>query len=246
MSEEISNSEEVKKWPCVMIDIETLGIENDAVILEVGAVAFTRDTQLKGPTFSGKVDMKSQRGRAIEADALEWWMAKEREERFRNLISHFPFGKMRLDNVIECLAMFLRLHLAEDGEVWVKGDFDLRILSHVYKANQKEEPWKYYQSRELRTVLKLAKIENGATTHAALEDANRQVEQLWEAEDKLRMIAIELIDFEKGYQQYRDSLAEMKAQLIPAWTTLSEDEKECWCAGVRTAVEANVKEHPTT
>lgn len=173
----------------VMVDIETLGTADDAVILEVGAVCFGPNGVM-GPIFSVVVDFLGQPTRRIEGETLGWWMRPEHRAGLERLLGggEDPEEQVDLWHALNELAAFMRDNLEVDGEIWAKGDFDTRILSHAFKAEGVDVPWEYWQVRELRSVLKFCGVTRPreATAHRALVDAMAQVQQYAEARTRVR------------------------------------------------------------
>lgn len=183
-----------EKKLAVMVDIETLGLGDDAVIIEIGAVMFWRTPggacEL-GDSFFMPVKMsKGQDDRVIDAGTLCWWTGDAaRAEYFLEHVAR-ESGEVFLSYALDRFFRWI-LDLGYDHsmgrdevEVWAKGDFDLRILKHAAKSRGLTVPWAYHQARELRTVLKWAGVQGTSadTAHRALDDAKRQVELLEVAE----------------------------------------------------------------
>lgn len=179
------DDEAAHKWPAIMLDIETLGITDDAVILEIGAECFDPVTRERGPMFSRAVDPVAQRGRTIDAATLVWWHADAAR---RQTFGAYLVAKnaRSLDMALAELADFFTVNVAEGAEVWTKGAFDLRLLDHAFAGGWSESPWHYWQARELRTVMKLAGLTKQPVAHSALEDAVVQVNELFRALNALR------------------------------------------------------------
>lgn len=226
-----------EKWPAVMIDIETLGTGDDAVILEIGAVCFDREEELMGPEWEMIVDHVQQPGRVICPKTLQWWLDEKRIGHFQELTKGSD-TKPLLWHALNELRAFLGRHLKEGGEVWAKGNFDARLLEHAFKADEIEVPWKYFQVRELRTVLKVAgvAVSKDATVHRALVDAREQVEQLGMALSVGRAVPDPAID--QGWEVYRRQLAETCGLKLREWNHMTLEVQECFAAGVWAAVEA--------
>lgn len=181
----------------VMVDIETLGVGDDAVIMEIGAVMFWRTPggacEL-GDSFFLPVKMsKGQGDRVIDAGTLCWWTGDAtRAEYFLEHVAREDDEMILADALDRFFRWVLDLGCEhsvgrDEVEVWAKGDFDLRILKHAAKSHGLEVPWKYHQARELRTVLKWAGVAGNSadTVHRALDDAKRQVKLLEMAEGVL-------------------------------------------------------------
>jgi len=220
-----------------MVDIETLGTADDAVILEIGVVCFDREGRRLGPEWGMVVDHVLQAGRRIDAETLQWWLAPERAASLAEM-TRGSETKPLLWHALQEMSAFLGRHLAAGGEMWAKGDFDLRILGHAFKAEGQAVPWKYSQARELRTVMKLAGVESAKdeTAHRALDDARAQVGQLWEALSVGR--GVSKADVACGWGVYRRQLMETCAMRLPEWEETDVEVRECFAAGVWAAVEA--------
>lgn len=228
MPAEKSSSEVGARWPEVMLDIETMATSDDAVILEIGAVVFDREKRIVGEGFSMTLDYLDQPRRAVDMGTVAWWLDPKRIDRFRE-IQEGHEKKPGLWHGMGELSSFLETRLREGAEVWAKGDFDLRILRHAFEQLELEVPWKYYQARELRTVMKWVGLPNPENVpHSAVHDARLQVESLFQCE---RML-LRNLDFEKGWGVYRETLAETRAILLPDWKGLHDDVKESFAAGV--------------
>lgn len=228
------------KWPCVMIDIETLATSDDATILEIGVVCFDLEGRKFGPCDSWQLDSLAQEDRLIDPVTVRWWLDPARAEAFSELTG--KSGLPELWHGLNELSAFLGRHLTEGGEVWAKGDFDLRILGHAFVAEGVAMPWKYFQARELRSVLKWMGVAGGKTTaHRAEEDAKEQVRLLWDAHGRLTTVCLDQADWAAGWDEYREELAATRGNLLPTWDETHGDVKEAWCAGVRAVVEANAK-----
>ena len=183
-----------EKKLAVMVDIETLGLGDDAVIIEIAAVMFWRTpggSCEMGAEFFVPIDLKGgQEDRVIDHGTLCWWTGvAARAEYFLEHVAredNVPLERALQDffNWLEDEVVEKRDERMDLLEVWAKGDFDLRILKHAVKARGMTVPWMYHQARELRTVLKWAGVNGNSadTVHRALDDARRQVELLEVAE----------------------------------------------------------------
>lgn len=165
----------------VMIDLETLGTGNDAVILSLGAVKFDPHSMEMGEKFYVTIDPAScQRyGMKIDAKTVLWWMGAERSEARDFLIN------AELLDLAAALEGF-RLWMNGDKPVWGNGaTFDNVILRNAFAAIGMECPWKFWNDRCYRTMKNVAPkmavdtpIERIGTHHNALDDAVTQARHL--------------------------------------------------------------------
>lgn len=157
----------------VMIDLETLGTTADAVIMSIGAVVFDFNggiDEKKAFYASVSIDSNLEVGRKIQEDTLIWWMGQSPEAK-----RVFEEPKVTLEAALDDLAEWF----PEGACAWSNGaSFDIAMLEHAYKSGGNEVPWKFWDSRCVRTYRSLPgaervpKLING---HHALLDAVNQV-----------------------------------------------------------------------
>jgi len=183
----------------IMLDLETLGTQKDAVILSIGAVFF--DKNGIGEKFYSTIDMQSciDAGFTIDGLTIEWWMEQSvnvRNETFkrnRNIPSRIPemIGDYSLQSALTSFGSFV--DGSSDVKIWGNGsDFDNAMLKNAYDKTGNYAPWRFYNNRCFRTLKNLypdvSKPESNGTLHNALDDA------IWQA-----WYAIKIIN-EKGLE----------------------------------------------
>lgn len=156
----------------VMIDLETLGVTADAVIMSIGAVQFEMDGAV-GSRFYASISIDSNLavGRKIDEQSLIWWMTQDAAAR-----KVFEEPKTSIEAALFDLSEWF----PEEALVWSNGaSFDIPMLEHAYSALDLESPWKFYNARCMRTYKKLPGA-NGCdwiepkVAHNALDDAMAQ------------------------------------------------------------------------
>lgn len=159
----------------VMVDLETLAVSADAVIVSIGAVKFTAK-KIEDAAFYTPVSINSNLslGRRVEESTVAWWMGQS--DAARNIF------RQPAVTVEEALSQFA--HWLGDDPVfmWANGaDFDLAILQHAYAQLGLEVPWKFWNNRCFRTVKSFSKVRAPAApsvAHNALDDAIAQARHL--------------------------------------------------------------------
>lgn len=159
----------------VMVDLETLAVTADAVVVSIGAVKFTHK-KIEDSAFYTPVSVNSNLnlGRRVDENTLSWWMSQP--ETARKVFSQPAV------TVEEALSQFA--HWLGDDPVfmWANGaDFDLAILQHAYAQLGLEVPWKFWNNRCFRTVKSFSKVRAPAApsvAHNALDDAIAQARHL--------------------------------------------------------------------
>lgn len=152
----------------IMIDIETLGTEPDSAILSIAAVNFNLTESLYLKIIP---ESNNDYGRTINISTVKWWFKQSDEARNEFLQGNFFDLKHAL----------LQLHnfIKPDDIVWANSpSFDCVILKSAFKAVTIECPWKFYNERDVRTLLGLKPGFGGrVVTHNALDDCMNQIEK---------------------------------------------------------------------
>jgi hypothetical protein len=160
----------------IMIDLETLATSTDAAILTIGAVKFDPfGSEIKEPamdSFYCKVDLDScdELGLVTNDDTIAWWanQSKEAQE-----AAFDPEGRIHIRDAFQQLYKFCW----GAKRVWSNGvGFDIIICEHVFKKLNKAVPWKFWETRDVRTAFDLGinPQRPPVTAHHALEDAWNQ------------------------------------------------------------------------
>ncbi len=172
----------------LMIDLETMGKNPDAPIISIGAIFFDPQTGDMGPEFSKTIDLETAGG-VIDRDTIKWWLKQSREAQSAIMTDEIP-----LDDALLQLREFIDENSSEFFvQVWGNGaNFDNTILRRSYERQGIPCPWRYYNDRDVRTIVELGKaIDFDARTaipfegerHNALDDARYQakyVSAIWQ------------------------------------------------------------------
>lgn len=193
------NEFDSRTYPDVMVDLETLSTETDAVVLSIGAVRFRLDTRddvesIMDPdrSFYARLDISDQEneGRDIDPDTLEWWESQSAEA--RAVFDEAP------ESTVRALKRFVKF-CSGCTAIWGNGNmFDNAIVRSLCQDFNVEYPVEYWKDLDVRTLTKLwNKIKNVGsnkkrpqidlgTAHNALDDARTQVLQCQIMFDELR------------------------------------------------------------
>jgi len=156
----------------LMVDLETMAVSPNAVVLTLGAVHFNP----YGTGYSDKIyfriniDDQDALNREVDPLTIEWWSKQDpaiMEEAFSS------------DNRIPLADAIDQFHKFAWGcsAFWSHGaTFDLVILENIYRSLNKPLPWNFWQLRDTRTLFDLGFDPDMPTggKHDALEDAIRQ------------------------------------------------------------------------
>lgn len=160
----------------VMLDIETFGTRSNSVIATIGAVYFDLDTGELGDTFYKRIDIGSccDAGLELCGQTYYWWSHQDEKAR-REVFEQFLRISLRLG--LKRLSEFIK----EDSFVWGNSArFDCGLIENAYHALGLEIPWKFYNERDVRTLVSFApeikeKFKREGIHHHALDDCYHQI-----------------------------------------------------------------------
>jgi len=156
----------------MMVDMETLAVSPNAVVLSLGAVHFDPYGTGYGDSIYFRIDLDDQDalGREIDPNTLDWWAKQD------PAIMEEAFGP---DDRIPLAEAMDRFHKFAWGcsAFWSHGaTFDLVMIENIYRQLNKALPWNYWALRDTRTLFDLGhdpEMPQGSK-HDALQDAIRQ------------------------------------------------------------------------
>ncbi|EFB6062202.1 TPA: 3'-5' exoribonuclease [Escherichia albertii] len=170
-------------WHHLMIDLETMGTNPDAPINSMGGKFFDPATGEMGPEFSKAIDLETSGG-IIDRKTIKWWAKRSREAQSAIFTDEIP-----LDDALLQFREFIDENSGECFvQVWGNGaNFDNVILRRSYERQGIPCPWRYYNDRDVRTIVELGNsigfdvrmaIPFEGVPHNALDDARHQAKQV--------------------------------------------------------------------
>lgn len=156
----------------LMVDLETLAVSPQSVILTLGAVHFNpyESGYTDSIYFRLNLDDQDNLGREIDPNTLDWWAKQD------NKIMEEAFSSDNRISVAEAIDKFHKFAWGCSA-FWSHGSaFDLVILEDLYKQLGKSTPWNFWQLRDTRTIFDLGVDPEMPknSKHNALQDAIRQ------------------------------------------------------------------------
>ncbi|EGJ7873428.1 exonuclease [Escherichia coli] len=178
-------------WYHLMIDLETMGTNTNAPIVVIGAVFFEPQTGEIGPVFYIVISLTDamNTGAVPDGGTIEWWLKQSSEARAAILTD-----QVKLKDALSRFREFIHEYSDEKFvQVWGNGaTFDNAILRRSYERQGIPCPWRYYNDRDVRTIVELGKtidfdarivIPFEGVRHNALDDARHQakyVSAIWQ------------------------------------------------------------------
>lgn len=166
----------------VMLDLETLGTTPGSVILSIAAVHFTMSGEVTTKFFQ-KIDIQSclDAGLTVSGSTINWWMSQSYDARQ----SSFGDDAESLSTVLDNLSKFFKsVGDFKFVRVWGNSsDFDCAILGSAYEKCKIPVPWKFWNTRCVRTISSLyPSIKNSMVfegeKHNPLDDCIHQIRYL--------------------------------------------------------------------
>lgn len=174
------------KTDSVMIDCETLGTIANSIILSIGAVKFSLNSDyIDDDAFyaSISIDSNLHAGRQLSESTLLWWLDQSKEAQ-----AVFREPKQALDTALDSLTAWFGTD--DKQTVWSNGaDFDLPMLAHAYAGYGWETPWKFWNNRCVRTYRSLPAAQGMprlGNDHNALRDAINQAKYVQAIQKNMR------------------------------------------------------------
>ncbi|EKS6330761.1 3'-5' exoribonuclease [Enterobacter hormaechei] len=170
----------------LMVDIESMGKKPGAPIVSIGAVFFDPASGQTGPEFYKVISLESamEWGAVPDASTILFWLKATPEARSEIIMDH----AIPLDDALLQFKDFIAENAAngkDTVQVWGNGaTFDNVLLEDSYARTGISCPWKYWNNRDVRTIVELGKavgytprheIPFEGEPHKAISDARHQV-----------------------------------------------------------------------
>jgi len=165
----------------IMLDLETMGTNNDALVTTINAVQFDLETGETFKEFEIGIEWEEQirHGAKIDALTVQWWLSQSKEA--QNTM-------MRLDKVSVVTALIAFNNWIDDNfsnknntALWGNGaSFDNVILRNLYIRHNIEFVLPYWCDMDVRTLVKLKKINTRdfkfqGIKHRGIDDCKHQI-----------------------------------------------------------------------
>lgn len=161
----------------IMVDLETMSVRPNAIIVSIGAVYFD-ETEI-GDTFYRRIDIADsiRQGFLLDASTLKWWLS-QRDGARQEIVD-----ASAEDTVKTALREFSQFVKDKEHRVWGNGAaFDNVILRNAYINSGIPTPWIPWKDRCFRTLKSMfpdtVEPTRQGTHHNALDDAVHQVKWL--------------------------------------------------------------------
>jgi len=176
----------------IMVDLETLGTDDDAAIISIGAVVIElNEERLTGAEFYNVIDLdltNDDEIGSISASTIIWWMQQSDQARkaFTNKTHSKSLGTTLLSFIDWLMNQSYQFDVSEKQiRIWGNGaTFDNVILRNAFKRTKQRPPWPFWGDMCYRTMKNMYPNVKAAsrqgTHHNAVDDARFQALHLIE------------------------------------------------------------------
>ena len=167
----------------IIIDIETLSLRPNALITEIGVIAFDSSSFKEStslyltPSFFEQIKL----GRHICPKTIEF------HEKQDTLPSKLP--NTQIKEALFHLRKFIQNH--NPHHIWIQGpDFDRPIIENLCEQVGEPLPWEFWKTRDSRTIWDIAfpGVKHAPRPHTALADCRATLTDLQKSLSSLRYI----------------------------------------------------------
>jgi hypothetical protein len=161
----------------IMVDLETLGTDSNAVIVSISAVQFDMNTGEVGKQFEIGVDLKEQiaKGAIIDVDTVMWWLeqSKDAQQQLTSL------KREPVNVVLNAFNHFI--HKNKINNMWGNGaTFDNVIIRNLYKRHDYAFQLPFWVDRCVRTYVDTNDIDTRdfkfvGIKHRGIDDCLHQI-----------------------------------------------------------------------
>lgn len=161
-----------------MIDLETLGTNEDAHVLECSIVAFDFSTFETKKVLECRFGLDDQKGASVSQSTLRWWL-KDKKETFDFLYQN---PTHTFESFLKALNQLLSQTDKRSLRIWSAGNFDVPILNNALKRygfDQEIPFWTTRDVRGFRDICQAKKYEiQQHIAHTAYDDCLRQIQYI--------------------------------------------------------------------
>ena len=155
-----------------MIDLETLGSNPKAPIIQIGLVFFT----IQGITLQSQLTVDFNDALAhgdADGSTIKWWLQQTKDAQTSLFVNEKPI--MEVADILEKI-----IEAQNANFYWSHATFDFPILQSMFRSLKRKYPLPHKRCFDLRTLEYLAGpiewAKRTGTHHNALDDANYQAE----------------------------------------------------------------------
>lgn len=189
----------------IMLDLETFGVGNNPVIIQLSAVPFDIEAGLivdEHLTFNMLIEPMScvSKGLTVNGSTVEWWLKQNMTVIDKVFVESVKNGN-GLSDTLNAFSKFLKEAKEKCGvqeiRLWGNGLLaDNKWLESAYEACKIPNPWKYHEHSDVRTLVDIGlrvfnidpkkEIPFTGEKHNAIDDCKHQIKYCSEIYKRLQ------------------------------------------------------------
>lgn len=153
----------------IMIDIETLGQREDAIILSIACIPFEWDIYYdinhyidSGIKINLNIQEQEQQKRTTDKVTIDWWKKQDKNAIKCNITQ--PTNVQSVLIGLTQLTVFIKNsdYDFQNSYVWSRGNyFDFPKIEHIYRiSNNLPLPFNYWKIRDTRTFIDINNVDS--------------------------------------------------------------------------------------
>ena len=177
----------------VMLDLETIGLCDNAVITQLSAIAFCMEDGTILQEFNEHIGIRNsvQKGLKVDGPSMEWWF-KQPDKNYEDVFIRAMTSEVKLEDVLSRFTIWIKtlkenygLDYKSNVNIWGNGALaDNKWIRQAYKVCNMEPPWAFHEDRDVRTIAELGRrlfnyeyrnVTFEGTIHNALDDCRHQI-----------------------------------------------------------------------
>lgn len=143
----------------IMLDIETMGVRTNTIVLEATLAWFDADGQLQHQRWAFDPRWQESRGRSMDLDTVLWWSTQSNNAIFREACERKP-TLPAMANVLDFANKLVELYQSGKTELWANSPtFDYMIMQDLIRENYKtKDLFPFKGLRDMRTLEHVANL----------------------------------------------------------------------------------------
>ena len=148
----------MKQMTHIMLDIETLGTDSNALVVSISAVQFDLGSQDIGERFEIGLNQEQQlaNGAVKDQETVDWW--EKQSDEAKEMLNRLK--KVDVDEALQAFNSWVKENFKAPSKIKLWGNgatFDNVIVENLFKRHDVKFAIPYYCHKDVRTLTYLTK-----------------------------------------------------------------------------------------
>lgn len=167
----------------IMVDLETLGTKNDALIFQISTISFDINTgEMYEGVYNARLDLDDDPlpMKGVYGNTLSWWLKDGRSELLAKILNDNTIDRGNSYSILMGFNLWVKeiqnLMGKKDVYLWGNGMlFDNAKLQKNLEDNDIDYPIHYQNDRDMRTYMELAMYISGYTKQEIQDEVMQDI-----------------------------------------------------------------------